>query len=646
MKVEITNDDIEYAEMLLLPPGSRFNEERRAFICCMESRDVVACPGSGKTTALLAKLLILARKMPLADGRGICVLTHTNVAIEIIKGKAGEASTTLFQYPSFFGTIQSFVNQFLAGPWYRSEFGRPLTAIDNDRFYAELERLYSADPSLRLWLEPKGGLGTLGSYWFNPETLIVGRSLNEAISGLSAATPTYAKIQAIRRATLNQGILGFNDAYALALRYLLKVPEVARAMSCRFCMVLMDETQDTDEHQFRVLDTLFDPDRLVVQRIGDPNQAIYHDTVRAEGCWSPRNPIHFSDSHRYGETITRLLSGVRLDDMITLQPCLSTSSFSPHLLTFEQGEEHLVIPAFATLITDLSNDQLPHGQCAAIGWIGRDSANDGKLCIPSYYPQYDRAQRAQNRRFDNLVSYAAHAIQLASTKDAKHFHDVVMQGVVHALDVAGIRDPTTERKFTSFTVQQYWKYEHGRSFDQFRAQIAPQYLSARQHTLPPVILRDLVVKAIKLVWPSVCTTTSFFTDDHVNETIASNEDAIRTRNRFEAQNGVVVDIGTVHSVKGETHFATLYLETRYQKDCDASRLIEFLKGNRLTAQLKKAHHQQNLKIAHVAFSRPTHLLAFACRSSSIEGHEKGLRSNGWVIRSVSEFYPKNQEFEP
>lgn len=646
MKVEITNDDIEYAEKLLLPPGSRFNEERRAFICCMESRDVVACPGSGKTTALLAKLLILARKMPFADGRGICVLTHTNVAIDIIKGKAAEASTTLFQYPSFFGTIQSFVNQFLAGPWYRSEFGRPLTAIDNDRFYGELERHYWADYSLRLWLEPRGGLGTLGNYWFNPETLLVGQSLDQAIPDLSEKTPTYAKIQSVRKAVLDQGILGFNDAYALALRYLQKVPEVAKAVSCRFCIVLLDETQDTDEHQFRVLDALFDPDKLIVQRIGDPNQAIYHDTVRAEGCWSPRDPVHFSDSHRYGETITRLLSGVRLDDSITLQPCSSTSSFSPHLLTFEQGEEHFVIPAFATLITDLSNGQPPHGQCAAIGWIGRDSTGDGKLCIPSYFPQYDRAHRAQNRRFDNLVSYAAHAIQLASTKNAKHFYDVIMQGVVHALDVAGIRDPATERRFTSSTVQQYWKHEHGRSFDQLRAQIAPQYLSARQHALTPVILRDLLAEAIKLVWPSVCTTTSFFTNDHVNETIESNEGAIRTRNRFEAQNGVVVDIGTVHSVKGETHFATLYLETKYQKDCDASRLIEFLKGNRPTAQLKKAYHQQNLKIAHVAFSRPTHLLAFACRRSSVMGHEDGLRANGWVIRSVSEFCPMNREPEP
>lgn len=150
MTVEITEDDIAYAEKLLLPAGQSFDDERRAFIRCMESRDVIACPGSGKTTALLAKILILAKKMPFEDDRGICVLTHTNVAIDEITQQADHiAADTLFRYPNFFGTIQGFVDQFLAMPGYRSEFQKPIVAIDNDRFFSELEKLYSKDYRLR-----------------------------------------------------------------------------------------------------------------------------------------------------------------------------------------------------------------------------------------------------------------------------------------------------------------------------------------------------------------------------------------------------------------------------------------------------------------------------------------------------------------
>ena len=111
----INDSDIDVVQDYLLPQGCTFNDERREFIKCLESRDVVACPGSGKTTALLAKILILAMKMPFPDNRGICVLTHTNVAIDGIKDKlAGQIhfADRLFNYPNFFGTIQSFVDKF------------------------------------------------------------------------------------------------------------------------------------------------------------------------------------------------------------------------------------------------------------------------------------------------------------------------------------------------------------------------------------------------------------------------------------------------------------------------------------------------------------------------------------------------------
>ncbi len=62
--INISDSDIAYAEGMLLPPGCVFDDERRAFIRELSSCDVLACPGSGKTTALLAKLLILSKKMP------------------------------------------------------------------------------------------------------------------------------------------------------------------------------------------------------------------------------------------------------------------------------------------------------------------------------------------------------------------------------------------------------------------------------------------------------------------------------------------------------------------------------------------------------------------------------------------------------
>ena len=107
-----TNMEIEYAERVLLPEGCHFSEAKRTVIKRNDIADFHACPGSGKTTTLLAKIVILANRMPFADGRGICVLTHTNVAIDEIKARLGEKANVLFTYPNFFGTFQTFVHKF------------------------------------------------------------------------------------------------------------------------------------------------------------------------------------------------------------------------------------------------------------------------------------------------------------------------------------------------------------------------------------------------------------------------------------------------------------------------------------------------------------------------------------------------------
>ena len=636
MIIEITDDDIAYAEKLLLPAGSEFNDERRAFIRCMESRDVVACPGSGKTTALLAKLLILARKMPFEDGRGICVLTHTNVAIDTIKEKAEIASASLFRYPNFFGTIQSFVNQFLAAPWYRSEYKGSIIAIENDRFFWELEKLYSRDHGLQLWLEPRGGLGTLGNYWFNPDTLLIGKSLDDPISGLSEHTPTFKKIQSMRKNVLERGVLSYNDAYAIALRYWQKMADVSQAISNRFCIVFLDETQDTDEHQFRVLNAVFRAEQLVIQRIGDPNQAIYHDSVHSEWYWSPREPLHFSDSRRYGETITHLLSTVRLHDDVTLLPCESMTSQPTYLITYQDGEEEIVIQAFSGLIEELSDALPSSGIYKAIGWIGKDRIQDSKLCIPAYFPHFDKSNKAQSNEFSNLISYAAYAVQIADPEEAKRFLEIILQGITRALDIAGIKNETLERSYTPVSLDYFWKREHEKSYYQFREQMAEYFLLACDSDVTPAELRNQIKSAMQPVWPINNKATTFLNNDSINAALEAGNATAHTKNQFVSDNGIVIHIGTVHSVKGETHTATLYLETYYQKATDAERLIEFLKGNRPKAQTQKAYHKQNLKIAHVAFSRPTHLLAFACRASSIAGHEDDLRENGWMIRTASE----------
>jgi hypothetical protein len=93
---------------------------------------------------------------------------------------------------------------------------------------------------------------------------------------------------------------------------------------------------------------------------------------------------------------------------------------------------------------------------------------------------------------------------------------------------------------------------------------------------------------------------------------------------------IEVELGTVHSVKGETHAATLYLETCYQGKFDTQWIMEQMAGKAVTNNLN-TYEIQALKVAYVGMSRPRYLLCVAIHRDHIEGHEEDLEANGWII---------------
>jgi superfamily I DNA/RNA helicase len=120
---------------------------RISILEAMHSIDVQACPGSGKTTLIAAKLILLAKKWR-SQHRGICVLSHTNVAkdeiIERIQRSKTKEAQALLSYPHFIGTIQEFVHRFLALPYIRSNSACNIT-VDNDEYAKQAMKLLSRE---------------------------------------------------------------------------------------------------------------------------------------------------------------------------------------------------------------------------------------------------------------------------------------------------------------------------------------------------------------------------------------------------------------------------------------------------------------------------------------------------------------------
>jgi DNA helicase II / ATP-dependent DNA helicase PcrA len=94
------------------------------------------------------------------------------------------------------------------------------------------------------------------------------------IAGVFAATlPITDLIDQFQARKARDGLVEFSDQVNLALRIVERHPEVASTVRSRYRVVLLDEYQDTNVAQARLLASLFAG--LPVTAVGDPHQSIY-----------------------------------------------------------------------------------------------------------------------------------------------------------------------------------------------------------------------------------------------------------------------------------------------------------------------------------------------------------------------------------
>ena len=309
---DITDEDIDWVCSLM--GLDSFDEPRREFLMRRSTVDVSACPGSGKTTLIVAKLAILARKWPHRT-KGICVLSHTNVARQEIQHRLGRTvvGQRLLSYPHFIDTIHGFVNRFLALPWLYSN-GFPSPTIDNDVTTAY-----------------RRGVLTTKEYWTVQNFLankynsfdnlrICARDLSFDLSGKAfPASSSAASFQNAKRAVesaARAGYFCYDEMFVWANALLEDYQDVPMWLARRFPLIILDEMQDTFDRQGSLLHSVFprSSDAIVVQRVGDPNQEIFDIPDSSPDQTDPfpdsdaARCLGIPNSYRFGPEIASLAS--------------------------------------------------------------------------------------------------------------------------------------------------------------------------------------------------------------------------------------------------------------------------------------------------------------------------------------------------
>lgn len=628
----VSEEEIRIVERLLLKEGCCFADDAKNVIRCWNSTDVSACPGSGKTTVLLAKLKIIADRMPLENGAGICVLSHTNVAVDEIKSKLAAYSERLMGYPNYVGTIQTFIDRYVTFPYLRNITKESIQVVDERTYAQHIWTRVSSFPNYRTlkaflnqkYRQSNANISTIVEYISNlflKDGDLYYKSKQTRLAGSTSASAqqyTAAKKELLRE----DGIITYNDAYRYAFEAVERWPDLTRLLTRRFQFVFIDEFQDCSKEQRNILERVFDKRLCTIMRIGDPDQAIYSSDRENTEDWVPdSNALSIVSSNRYSQEIADILTPLR-SGKTQITSLRGAIGIPPTIIIFDEDSRQKVIDAFISLLKKYQIDDAD-GIYKIIGWVKSETSKG--LKIGDYWNNYKAVTGgASETKYWNMIDCIC--------DELRNGRIYKVEGIFRKLLVRVLKyQNCKDNSGAWFTYHSVKKRLDEKYFDEYRGMLLAL-------TGVSDYRRDIVEQVIRTTINTMLGSDGKPVDAFKGLPFYYLEDNASANIRSESNNiisdlikGNKIQVSTIHRVKGETHDATLYLETVNNRKSDLERIIPHYKGTKPGA---KQIDRYSRKCAYVGFSRPKKFLCVAMRASTYEEAWKDF--TGWEIYDCRE----------
>ncbi|AZA89106.1 ATP-dependent helicase (plasmid) [Chryseobacterium shandongense] len=631
-KIKLTDEEILQVEKKF---GFSFNEGQLNFLKHWNSVDIQACPGSGKTTTLAAKLLLLSQKIPATFSQGICIITHTNIAAEEIKEKLGDSARIFFQYPNHFGTIQSFVDKYLTIPYYKKLYKASPKIVDEYAYNDVISNLHELVVSGAVDLLEKKNI-FLGDLVYNRHNFDISKNINQlekfSIKGLKPDTceKYYQRMLSAKNKVLSYGYLTYEEAYSLAFKYIREFPLILDVLRERFSIVFVDEMQDMEDHQSALIATLFEKS-TTIQKIGDTNQSIFSAKASEdENQWQPiiNNDIQLKISNRLPTNIAALVK----DICCKPQEMIGRPTLAPiRPIVFVYNDESIlnVKDEFAKRV--LKDGLASFGSIKIIG----SRVGPSRLNISSYWPDYNRVyEKVQFKNLDSYLNFLS--VNLPFEKNVKKLRLMFLNIICDCLKICKIKNPINESYFTALSFIKYINdIGHEDKILKMDMRFADWIIKLKQSISIKREFIAVIKGIIKFFNGTICEEViQFYRDSEIAVNDAKPENKIY--NYVQGNNSVDIYFDTIHGVKGETHSATLYLETYTRAYDIGGKILNFIiadeRGKNKLRRDKACYRR--LPHAYVALTRATHLLAIAVHQDRfLQQHQEYFKveANGWEL---------------
>lgn len=267
----------------------KLSVEQHTAVHCNGNAYVTACPGSGKTRALTARIAKCVEELTHKKNKVLAV-TFTNRAADEIKTRL-EENYTIESGLIWAGTIHSFVLEWIIKPYasYSETLNYGYAIADEFETRKILNKL-KADKGLGIFDEVKTT--------FNRQGVVENHDVRA-----KEVEQEYRQILSSKKK------IDFDQSLYFAFQLMEMLPEIAQTLSNIFTHICVDEVQDTQDLQYAILSKIFNesckkPSLFIV---GDENQAIYGGIggkslslteLNAEFIGSNINHYTFSDNYR------------------------------------------------------------------------------------------------------------------------------------------------------------------------------------------------------------------------------------------------------------------------------------------------------------------------------------------------------------
>jgi DNA helicase II / ATP-dependent DNA helicase PcrA len=221
---------------------------------------ITACPGSGKTRTIIAKVLRCIDELS-GTPRKVACITYTNTAVHEIENRIRASGAATSEGCYEVSTIHAFCQANILGKyhWMMEAYKDGYIVLPSDHdAYIELVKEIGDRYSLT----------------------DVERSKFEELGRKPDGTPISAVIPA--KAALafwdeleKRGYIDFCNIVYHSYQLVRDNPSIAHNLSCRFAYILVDEFQDTSALQVELLALIHDVGHTIFFLVGDPEQSIY-----------------------------------------------------------------------------------------------------------------------------------------------------------------------------------------------------------------------------------------------------------------------------------------------------------------------------------------------------------------------------------